>query len=124
MATRTDAVVEFIAGSAEDLVVPLLDDADAPIPDFTGWSARCQVRYAPNATSPVLVEWATGAANPIVLAGSEARLKVNAALALASLSWTWRLAWWDLVLTSPAGLGALPNRPIRGLMRVVQGVTR
>jgi hypothetical protein len=120
----TGETIEFIQGSAEDILIPLSDADGNPVAALDGWGARCQVRYAPFPESPVLLEWAKGTANDIVLADSAARLVVNAALATASLAWTWRLAMWDLVLTAPAGLGSRPNRPQRGIIRLVPAVTR
>lgn len=115
------AEVEFIAGSAEDIVIPLTDDLNAPIASLAGWSGRVQVRYAPG--SPlVLVQWDTADAT-MVLANSAARLVVSASLAETSLSWTWRLAWFDLRLVAPPGQGSLPNRPKRGIIRVVPGIS-
>jgi hypothetical protein len=116
--------IEFFTGSAEDVVIPLLDGDEQPIPDLTGWAGRLQVRYGYNHPT-VLVEWGTdGEPNNMILAESAARLVVDSALATASLDWTFRLARWDLRLTAPAGQGSLPNRPIRGVFRVVQGITR
>lgn len=119
---RTDQTVTVYAGSAEDVVIPLLDDDGAPIGDLSGWSGRCQVKYRPVPTDPALAEWST-AAGTLILAGSAARLKVDAAMATASLGWTWRLAWFDLALTAPPGQGSLPQRPIRGVFRVIPGVS-
>lgn len=115
-------VIELYAGSAEDVLIPLADDEASPIDDLSGWTGRLQVRYSPDHPD-VLAEWST-AAGSMVLADSRARLVVDAARAGAAMGWTWRLARWDLVLTAPAGQGSRPNRPIRGLFRVVQGITR
>lgn len=116
--------IEFFTGSAEDIVIPLLDADEAAIPDLSGWAGRLQVRYAFDHPT-VLAEWGTdGAPNNMILAESAARLVVDAALATASLDWTFRVARWDLRLTAPSGQGSLPNRPIRGIFRVIQGITR
>lgn len=118
--------VEFIAGSAEDLLVDLFTgegDAAVPVGDLTGYTARCQVRYTPDHPD-VLAEWSTAGPNLIVLGDSIARLKVSAAMAAASILWTWSLAQFDLLLTSPPGAGSVPNRPIRGIIRVVHPITR
>lgn len=123
-AATTDQVVEFIQGSAEDIVIPLFDADGNPVPALDGWSARVQVRYAPDVSSPVLVEWSTGGANGIVLADSAARLVVSAQLATDSLTWDWRLGVWDLSMVAPPGLGSRPNRPQRGIMRLVPATTR
>lgn len=120
--TATDAVVELIQGSAEDIVITLTDADGNPVAALDGWSGRCQVRYAPLHPT-VLVEWST-AGGSIVLGNSEARLVVSADMAVASLAWTWRLGVWDLVLTAPPGLGSRPNRPQRGIMRLVPATTR
>jgi hypothetical protein len=120
----TDQVVEFIQGSAEDIIIELTDAEGAPIADLSGWTAKVQVRHAPTASSPVLVEWSTGGANGITLDDSAVRLVVDADLADASLAWTWRLGVWDLAMVAPAGLGSRPNRPQRGIMRVVPATTR
>lgn len=114
--------VELIAGSAEDIVIPLTDDNDAIIPDLAGWTGTCQVRYAPGHAT-VLAQWST-LDGSLVLAGSAARLVISAARAEQALSWTWRLAQFDLVLTAPPAQDSLPNRPIRGVIRLVQGITR
>jgi hypothetical protein len=125
MALASQAV-EFIAGSAEDILIDLFtgegDDAE-PVGDLAGYTARCQVRYDPDHPD-VLAEWSTSGPNLIALEGSTARLKVSAAMAAASLLWTWRLARFDLLLTSPAPAGSVPNRPIRGIIRVVSPITR
>ena len=119
----TDQVVEFVQGSAEDVVIPLLDADGNPV-DLAGWTAHCQVRYAPTAASPVLAEWQSGTSHDIVLANSAARLVVDAAMAAESLAWTWRLGVFDLLMVAPAGLGLRPNRPQRGLMRLIPATTR
>lgn len=115
-------VIELYAGSAEDVLIPLADDDASPIPDLSGWTGRLQVRYSAE-DSDVLAEWSTSDGS-MTLGSSTARLVVDAARAAAALGWTWRTARWDLVLTAPAGQGSRPNRPIRGLFRVVQGITR
>ena len=120
----TDQVVEFIQGSAEDVIIELTDANGAPIADLSGWTAKVQVRHAPSSSSAVLVEWSSGGANDIVLADSSVRLVVDAELADASLDWTWRLGVWDLAMVAPAGLGSRPNRPQRGIIRVVPATTR
>ena len=117
---RADQVVYFYAGSAEDVIIPLFEDDGDPVADFSGWTGRCQVKYSPD--SAVLAEWST-AANSMILGNSAARLKVDAAMATASLAWDWRLAWFDLALVSPPGQGSLPQRPVRGVIRVVPGIT-
>jgi hypothetical protein len=123
-APESGGTVEFIQGSAEDIIIPLFDDAGNPIPALDGWAAKVQVRHAPFPESPVLVEWVSGGPNDIVLADSTARLIVDADLAEASLAWSWRLAVWDLRMIAPVGLGSRPNRPQRGIIRVVPAVTR
>lgn len=117
----TDQVVEFVQGSAEDIVIPLFDGAGNPV-DLAGWTARVQVRYSPDHPT-VLAEWSTDA-NTLVLADSAARLVVDAAMATASLAWSWRLGVWDLAMVAPVGLGSRPNRPQRGIMRLVPATTR
>jgi hypothetical protein len=118
--------VEFVAGSSDDLLIDLFtgegDDA-IPIPDLGGYTARCQVRYDPDHPD-VLAEWSTSGPNLILLDDSIARLKVSPAMAAASLLWSWTLARFDLLLTSPAAAGGVPNRPIRGIIRVVRPITR
>jgi hypothetical protein len=123
-APTTDQVVEFVQGSAEDVIIELTDADGAAIPSLDGWTAKVQVRHAPTASAPVLVEWSTGGANNIILGDSSARLVVDADLADASLGWTWRLGVWDLAMVAPAGLGSRPNRPHRGIIRVVPATTR
>ncbi len=118
---RDNVEVEIHAGSAEDIVVDLTDDVDAPLLTLDGWTAKAQAKHDPADLVP-LVEWST-AAGTLVLGNSQARLKVTAALAAASLGWTWRMAWFDLNLIAPAGQGSLPNRPTRGLIRVIPGIT-
>lgn len=120
--TATDAVVELIQGSAEDVVITLTDADGNPVAALDGWSARCQVRYSPDHPT-VLAEWST-ANGSLVLGNSEARLVVSADMATASLAWTWRLGVWDLAMVAPSGLGSRPNRPQRGIMRLVPAVTR
>jgi hypothetical protein len=118
--------VEFIAGSAEDILIDLFtgEGEDAiPVGDLAGYTARCQVRYDSDHPD-VLAEWSTSGPNLIVLGDSVARLRVSAAMAQASLLWTWTLGWFDLVLTSPAPAGSVPNRPIRGIIRVTRPITR
>jgi hypothetical protein len=117
-----DVEVEIYAGSAEDVIIPLTDGDDAPIADLSGWTGSCQVRYS--ATHPaVLAEWSTANAS-LVLADSSARLVVSKEMAEAALSWPWRLGRFDLRLVAPEEQGSLPNRPIRGIIRVVPGITR
>lgn len=126
MTTLLTEPIEFVAGSAEDIIIPLFtgtgDDA-APVGDLTGYTAKAQVRYHPDHPQ-VLAEWSTDGPNLIELVDAEARLRVSAAMAAASLNWTWRLGWIDLALTSPTAVGGVPSRPIRAIMRVIQPITR
>ena len=125
MTTAEPAVVEFRAGSCEDIVVELTDSSDppAPVADLVGWTAKAQARYA-HGHPMVLVEWSTGGTNPIELVDSTAVLKVTSTLAEQSVDWTWRLAWLDLVLTAPDQLGGVVNRPARVILRVIPAITR
>jgi hypothetical protein len=124
MLVRAEQVITFYAGSAEDVIIPLTDSAEppAPIPDLTGWTGLAQVRYSYDHPD-VLASWST-TDNTLALADSSARLRVGADMALASLAWPWRLARFDVRLTSPPGQGSLPNRPIRGIIRVIPGITQ
>jgi hypothetical protein len=119
---RSDQIVDFYAGSAEDIVIALTDDVGAPVGDLSGWTGKAQAKHRAIPTDPPLVEWST-AAGSLVLANSAARLKVSASMAAASLGWEWRLAWLDLALVTPSGQGSLPQRPFRTAIRLIPGVT-
>lgn len=114
------AEVEFVAGSAEDVVVPLRDDDDAPV-DLAGWAGRCEVRYASG--HPLLLASWSSTEGSLRFEGSNAVLVVDAALAAASLLWTWRLAMFDLALRAPSDQDSRPGRPLRGVMRVIPPIT-
>jgi hypothetical protein len=116
---RAPGTIEFVAGSADDVVIPLFDANGAPI-DIAGWSARLEVRYAPGHPT-LLAYWATDyPAAALRLENSAAVLVVNRDLAEASLAWPWRLAQYDLALRAPNGR---PARPHRGIARVIPGIT-
>ena len=124
----TTQPVEFVAGSADDLIIPLFtgtgeDATPIPTADLDGYTARCQVRYSPDHPD-VLAEWSTSGPNVITFENSAAVLNVSPAMATASLLWTWTLGLFDLELTSPADAGSVPNRPIRGIIRVIRPITR
>lgn len=111
------AAIELVAGSADDVVIPLADANGAPI-ELAGWAGRLEIRYASG--HPVLLAaWAT-VDNTMRLEASSAVLVINAALAEASLLWDWRLAWYDLALRAPNGR---PARPHRGIARVIPPIT-
>lgn len=111
--------IEFVAGSADDIVIPLFDANGATI-DIAGWTGRLEIRYAPKHPQ-LLAHWDTDDAAVLMrLESSSAVLVVNAALAEASLAWTWRLAQYDLALRAPNGR---PARPHRGIARVIPGIT-
>lgn len=111
--------IEIIAGSADDIVIPLFDANNAPV-DVAGWQGRLEVRYS-SGHPTLLAYWATGdTVAPMRLEESSAVLVVNAALATASLLWPWRLAWYDLALRAPNGR---PARPHRGIARVIPPIT-
>lgn len=117
---RLPEVVYIYAGSAEDVVIPLYDDAGNDLPSLGGWSGAAQVRHAPDA--PVLAEWSS-AGDTLELVDSTARLSM-AGLAEESLDWEWGAGWLDLRLVTPDGQGSLPFRPFRALVRVIPGTTR
>jgi hypothetical protein len=122
--------VELVAGSADDVVVPLFGGtaadpgADAPA-DLTGWTGRLEVRYAP--FHPLLLAaWSTAPAageGLLRFEDSSAVLVMSVEMAAASLTWPWRLALFDLALRAPAGQDRRPARPIRGIMRVIPPIT-
>ena len=109
--------IEFVAGSADDIVIPLFDATGAGV-DVAGWAGRLEIRYA-SGHPLLLAAWATADAT-MRLENSSAVLVVDAALAGASLLWEWRLAWYDLALRAPNGR---PARPHRGIARVIPPIT-
>lgn len=122
MSAPTAAVVaagsiEFVAGSADDIVIPLFDANGTPV-DVAGWAGRLEIRYA-SGHPLLLAAWAT-VDNTMRLENSAAVLVLNTARAEASLLWEWRLAWYDLALRAPNGR---PARPHRGIARVIPPIT-
>lgn len=122
MSAPTAAVVaagqiEFVAGSADDIVIPLFD-ANGTDVEVAGWAGRLEIRYA-SGHPLLLAAWAT-VDNTMRLENSAAVLVVDATLAAASLLWEWRLAWYDLALRAPNGR---PARPHRGIARVIPPIT-
>lgn len=122
-AARAGHSAEMWQGSGDDLLITLTDDGGNPVGDLTGWTAHVQVRYSPDHPD-VLAEWSSTGPNLIELADSSARLKVSPEMAVASLAWSWRLAWYDLVLTGPAGSGGIVTRPQRATIRLIPAITR
>lgn len=119
---RAPEQIWIVAGSAEDTLIPLFDDDGDKLLSLDGWTGLLQVRYERDPAAELLTQWSTDDAT-MVLAESSARLVMTAAKTAESLAWTWRAGWFDLKLTSPAQQGSLPNRPIRGLMRVQPGIS-
>jgi hypothetical protein len=109
--------IEFVAGSADDIVIPLFDANGTPV-DVAGWAGRLEIRYA-SGHPLLLAAWAT-VDNTMRLENSAAVLVLNTARAEASLLWEWRLAWYDLALRAPNGR---PARPHRGIARVIPPIT-
>jgi hypothetical protein len=113
--------IEFVAGSADDVIIPLYDANGDPV-DLLGWTGRVEIRYATG--HPVLLAaWATvpgPGEGTLRLEESGARLVITAELAAVTLLWPWRLAWYDLALRTPQGR---PARPHRGIARVIPPIT-
>jgi hypothetical protein len=107
--------IEFRAGSSDEIVIPLTGDGGAAIVDFTGWTAKAQLMFAPGAA--VLSEWDT-ADGTIRLEDSSAVLE--APPEATSLAWTFRFAWFDLRTVDPDDK---PSRPYRGGFEVVPAFT-
>lgn len=110
-------LIQFIAGSADDIVIPLFDANGAPV-DLAGWAGRLEIRYA-SGHPLLLAAWGTVDAS-MRLENSSAVLVISTALAEASLLWEWRLAWYDLALRANNGR---PARPHRGIARVIPPIT-
>lgn len=114
--------IEVHAGSSEDIVVTLTDRDGNDIPDFTGWRAVAQVRYAPSAASAVLYEWDSEDGTIELISGADSHALLKMPSPEVSLAWPFRLAYMDMPLRDgngdPAGL------PVRAILRVVPGVTR
>lgn len=92
----TDLVIK--QGKTSRIRVPNVRDADENlITDFTGYSARAQVRERVESAT-VLHEWASP--TDITFEGSDVVLAVSAA---TSASWAWTLGRYDVELTGPGG---------------------
>ena len=118
-AVHAPETIEFVAGSADDIVIPLFDATGETI-DIAGWTGRLEIRYAPGHPQ-LLAHWATDYEAALMrLESSAAVLVVDEGLAAVSLAWAWRLAQYDLALRAPNGR---PARPHRGIARVIPGIT-
>lgn len=113
----TTTPVQFVAGSSDDIVIPLTDGDGADITDFTGWSAKVQLRYAPDHAT-VLHEWSS-ADGEITFADSAAVLA--APPVATSLAWPFRYVWFDLRVTDNTNA---PSRPYRGPLEVIPAYTK
>jgi len=94
-----------------------LDKNQKPV-NLTGWTAKLQVRTAPEAT-PVLVEAST-ANGRILLGQTNGVIDIEIPESLIT-ALTVTEAVYDLILTSPA---SVPRRFIQGKVRVSPGVTQ
>ena len=87
---------------------------------IAGWTAKCQIRERPDITAPVLFEWSTSPGT-----GEGVITLVTGLLAVEVIpddtaDWTFRRAWYDVVLTDP---DAHPTRLVEGRAQPVYGVT-
>jgi hypothetical protein len=104
-ATRID--FEFIPGDPVDVLVPIHDDNDVPVPIGDGavgaWSARATVRRSWVATG-VLHQWSTTAGNAVIVPGSRGAVRL---VASGEETAAWQQAWpeldahFDLEVTPP-----------------------
>ena len=105
--TATVLNVEFIAGDPIDLLVPILDANDNPVPivDATGWSGGAQVRRH-WAASTVLHSWTTTGDDPNaeIVPGPEGQIRLTATGAETG---AWQTEWpelnahWDIEVSTP-----------------------
>jgi hypothetical protein len=114
--------VEVQAGGTQGIVVTLRDKTGAPVPSFSNWRARAEVRYTPRADSPLLWHWDTAEDSIVLVGGDDSHALLKMPDPEVSLNWVWRLAWFDLATVDQNGDPA--GRPVRGLIRVIPAVTQ
>ena len=92
-------LVEVVPGEALQVTLPILDDADAPVPVSGSWSALAKLRTQPS-SSTVLYTFTTDApANASVTPGSAGAVVLTAT---ATETAGWQTAWTN----APQGASA------------------
>jgi hypothetical protein len=113
-------VIRIEQGASWGRSWPISLPSGDPVTDFTGWTAKAQVRETPEATE-VLFEWILGGAadkGTITLTGSAVELSHTGD---DSDDWLWRLGRYDVKVTNAAGQEAFTAR---GRVMVIPAVTR
>lgn len=98
--------------------------ADGTVYDFTGCSARGEIRPYPE-SAELYFAWSTtpvGVEGLITLAGGLLNVRT---LAAETAPWRWRSAFYDIVLFNPAApVGLRESRVVMGAVEVSRAVTR
>lgn len=109
---------EIIKGDTFRILVPVLDDADAPA-DLDGWSAKAQVRRAER--EPLLHEWSSTAAPTPTITVQPTSLLIHVDGAVTS-AWTWTDALMSIEVREPSDgpTHTIAQGPIRALPEITQ----